>query len=64
MTESPAQPVTTFTEFNGALTDQSINQGVAIVFSAEKGEVYYKKENLRKLFTMDRESVLAVIKIF
>ena len=64
MTESPIPPVTIFTEFNGALTDQSINQGVVIAFPAKKSEVCYKKENLRKLLTMDRESVLAVKNLF
>ena len=39
MTESPIPPVTIFTEFNGALTDHSINQGVVIVFPANKSEV-------------------------
>ena len=53
-----------FTEYSGALTDHSKNQGVVIVFPARKSEVCSKKENLRKLFTKDRESVLAVKKIF
>ena len=39
MTESPIPPVTIFTEFNGALTDHSINQGVVIVFPAKKSGV-------------------------
>ena len=62
MTDSPIPPVKIFTEFCGALTDYSKNQGVVIVFPARKSEVCYKKENLRKLFTKDRESVLAVKK--